>query len=529
MPSDHVPLVESPMVDRSPGIEGILRNPKVIPIAVGLLLLIATAVRLYDIAGPSIWWDEGFSHRWATMPVKDVLRETQNEDFNPPLYYLTLNGWVTLFGDSPTSMRMPSAIASVIAVWLTYLVGCQLTSRGAALCATAAMSIAEFQIVYAHQARCYGLLLMFTLASVYFFLRLLSEWKSLVAIGYVLTTAAMLYLHVYGAFFLAMQCAVVLAIWLTRTPTQLTIKRAIIVQSVLMVLLVPWVLFAMSRAQAAEGSFWIEKPTPRYIGRMIERLAGSLPALVMIIGLAVVAAYGMVKMWRHSDSTFVPPAADRVHPFAPAGAIAFLFTWFLIPHALPIIASIIGTPIYYDRYAIGTTPAMFLLAAVGLSLIPNQNFRILGPHRTLRLSVGLVFALILVRDLRAEIKNPLNTRADELVQYVEKEAKPGDLIVFDGHSGGGQNTFDYYAHRTDLRKKMIHWSFSEVTQAYTDTLKEYAAGTNNVWVITLDRPQKVAAIKDAMTGEYPYYSRFPKEASLKHMCASRLSKTPFSE
>ncbi|CAN5539760.1 N/A [soil metagenome] len=517
MTADHTTITYAPPAVVDAPTRRSLSAPWAIPVAVGLLLLIATALRLYDIGGPSIWWDEGFSHRWATLPVAQVMHETQNEDYNPPLYYLTLNGWVRFFGDSVTSMRMPSAIASVIAVWLTYVIGCRLTSRGTALCAAAGMTFASFQIVYAHQARCYGLLLMFTLASIYFFLRILAERKFILSACYVLSTAAMLYLHVYGAFFLAMECAVVLAVWISRSPTKLTIKRAIAVQAVLLAMLVPWFMFALSRAKAADGSFWLERPSVRYIARQFERLAGSRSASAIMLLLAVIAAYAMVKLWRQPKPEPMSQPAAPVLPFTPGGAIAFLFSWMFIPHILPIIASHIAAPIYLDRYVIGTTPAMFLLAAVGLSAIPIRGVAI---------ALGVALLAILSFDTLKEMKRPLNVQADELVRYVEKEARPGDLLVFDGHSGGGENTFDYYAKRTDLRKSMIHWSFADVDAKYISKLKEFAAGSECVWVITLDRPQKVNAVRTAMQADYPYVSRFPKEASLIHMCAQRFAKTP---
>ncbi len=388
-------------------------------------MLLAAAVRFYDLGGESIWWDEGFSHRWATMPWREVLHETSTEDFNPPLYYLTLNGWVHLFGDSEASMRVPSAFSSVVAVFLTYLIGRQLVSREAGLFAALAMAVSSYQLVYAQQARSYGIMLMCTLASIYFFLRLMREWKVALIIGYVLATAAMFYTHVYGVFFFMVQGLALLAIWIRRVPTEFSIKRTLVVSGMLLVLLIPWILFAISRTKAAETSFWIQPPTIKVVAGAFLRIVGS-GVLVTLIGVfCLLAAIVLVSAWKKPES---PSDVQPVNSFTPVGSLIFLFAWVIVPHAVPLVLSYIGNPIYYHRYTIPMAPALYILAAVGLFSIRWSMIR----------NVAILATLAaMTMDLVREVTGPNNTVAKQLAAYVDQTAKPGDLIVFDGHSGGG--------------------------------------------------------------------------------------------
>ncbi len=492
-------------------------RPRALPFGLIALIVVGALLRFYHIGGPAIWWDEGFSHRWATLPVKTVINETSTEDFNPPLYYLMLNGWVRVFGDSEASMRTPSAICSILAIWLTYLIGRQLLRHSVALLAAGCMAVSSFQVFYAQQARSYGLMLVFSLASMYFFVRLIRERNPGVVAGYLVCTAATLYAHVYGIFFLMAQCLVVLTLWVRREKTELTIVRGVLIQLALGVLLIPWLLFALSRAAAADAAFWIEKPTPLFLLREFRKFTGSRVAMGVAIVFLVFTFVTVMLDWRRDQPAQL--TRNEGKPFSPIGAMAFLLTWFAVPHIVPIVMSFALHPIYVHRYAIGTSPAMYLMVAAGICWLRP---------RPAAVAAGCVFVGVLVTDTIKSVQAPDNIAARTLVEYVDQTATPADVIVFDYHSGGGRNTFDYYSKRSDLQKGFIEWAFAPLTPRYIELLNEQAHAAGIVWLITLDRPAKVRLVTAEMRKTYPYVTRFPGKPSA-HMVAIRCGKTPPSE
>ncbi len=484
-----------------------------IPLGLIALIVLGALLRFYHIGGSAIWWDEGFSHRWATLPIKTVLHETSTEDFNPPLYYLMLNGWVRVFGDSEASMRAPSAICSIIAIWLTYLIGRQLLRHSVAMLAAGCMAVAPFQVFYAQQARSYGLMLVFSLTSMYFFVRLIREKNAGVVVGYLLCTAATLYAHVYGVFFLMAQCLVVLTLWVRREKTELTISRGVMIQLALGVLLIPWLLFALNRAAAADAGFWIEKPSVGFLLRESRKLTGSRVAMGVTVVFLLFTLVTVLLDWRYNRK--IQQSRGEGKPFSPIGAFALLLTWFLVPHVVPIAMSYVMHPIYVHRYAIGTLPAMYLLVAAGICWLRP---------RPVSVAAGCVFFGVLVTDMIKLVQAPDNHAARTLAAYVDKTATPNDVLVFDYHSGGGRNTFDYYSKRTDLQKGFIEWAFAPLTTRYIELLKEQAHDADTVWLITLDRAPKVRLVMNEMRSDYPYITRYPGKTSA-HMVAIRCSKT----
>ena len=159
------------------------------------VLLLAAAVRVNELGETGFWFDElaslsvahgwgarlmqtpkgwgvlppepPFLHRSARLPMRNVFSSLAVGEVNPPLYFLLLRGWETLFGDGARAVRAMSVCLSVVAVALLYAVARQHTSTSRALVACLLMALAGPQVEFAQEARPYVLLLVETLAAVW--------------------------------------------------------------------------------------------------------------------------------------------------------------------------------------------------------------------------------------------------------------------------------------------------------------------------------------------------------------------------
>ena len=132
-----------------------------------------------------------------------------DQEATPPLYYLL--AWVSQhLGDSSTWLRLPSLLAGLAAIPLTYLLGLRLTSRPASLVATAVMALSPFLIFYATEARTYSVSMLMCLVSTYALVRATDDddaerrWW----VVYAVFTAAAMYSHYTSIFLLIGQ-----AVW----------------------------------------------------------------------------------------------------------------------------------------------------------------------------------------------------------------------------------------------------------------------------------------------------------------------------
>ncbi|HEY1684142.1 MAG TPA: glycosyltransferase family 39 protein [Tepidisphaeraceae bacterium] len=148
-----------------------------------VILLIAAAVRFYGLGRASFWYDEFGSLEASTGRGLAQLRLRANQiiahptdltslqdappfwkiwssldlDNHPPLYFLVLRFTRDVLGDSEWTVRLPSAVFSLVAVIFFYLiVRAQLNEKGA-LAATSLMAIAGSQVSLAQEARPYSM------------------------------------------------------------------------------------------------------------------------------------------------------------------------------------------------------------------------------------------------------------------------------------------------------------------------------------------------------------------------------------
>jgi 4-amino-4-deoxy-L-arabinose transferase-like glycosyltransferase len=122
-----------------------------------LILFLAFAVRFHLLGAQSLWNDEGSSYVQATRSLSDIAANAAR-DIHPPGYYWLLHLWRLFTGDTEFALRSLSALASVLAVALTYTLGKRLYSPAAGLAAALLVTLNTFQIYYAQEARMYALL-----------------------------------------------------------------------------------------------------------------------------------------------------------------------------------------------------------------------------------------------------------------------------------------------------------------------------------------------------------------------------------
>ena len=98
-----------------------------------LIGVVAAAVLLRSphLTQRSVWFDEACSWRTARFPVAQMIRSNV-QDVHPPLYFLILKCWMTVFGDSTLALRSLSVLFGALTVSGMYLFGRELHKQPAA-------------------------------------------------------------------------------------------------------------------------------------------------------------------------------------------------------------------------------------------------------------------------------------------------------------------------------------------------------------------------------------------------------------
>jgi uncharacterized membrane protein len=123
-----------------------------------VIVAVGAALRLLWLGAAEFWYDEASSVLFARLPFWQMVQVTAT-DTHPPLFYAVLWAWGRVFGWGEWSMRLPSMLASTAALWVVWQTSGALgLGRGVRLVGLSILAVAQTQLIYAQEARMYGLL-----------------------------------------------------------------------------------------------------------------------------------------------------------------------------------------------------------------------------------------------------------------------------------------------------------------------------------------------------------------------------------
>jgi len=133
-----------------------------------LILLAGIILRLISL-NQSLWLDEATSALVAKMPITDIFTKFLPGDFHPPLYYLILKYWSSVFGYSEVSLRIPSVIFGVLTIYVSYLIAKDIFDKKTAIVSSLFIATSGLAVYYSQEARMYCLALLLVSVSIYLF------------------------------------------------------------------------------------------------------------------------------------------------------------------------------------------------------------------------------------------------------------------------------------------------------------------------------------------------------------------------
>jgi len=412
------------------------------------ILFLGTFLRVYQLGTESLWRDEGWSTWFASLGSPSEIVEQSKTDNNFPTYYLILRYWIGLFGDSEFSVRFPSALAGVLAVFAIYKVGQLLFGRSTGLIASLLLTLSPFHIAYSQEARVYSFMTLLAVLSFYFFLEVLAKPNAAARTGYVLSTTTLVYCHVYGLFIVLAQNIYYLTTaflgkaFRSRDGTRPGSGGWVLLQALLLVLYVPACILLVGWISSPTGRAWITLPSLSSVYFDFIAYSGSRWLLILLLTFSLLAVIGLLKSGAGSK-------------------LYLLLLWLLTPVALPIAISIFSTPIFFRRYAIVATPALYLLAAKGVEVASDAFSRAAFLSKIPRAfranAVRLIVAATLIVLSSAVLWNYFDrvnkAQWREAAQYMDARLLTNDLVLV--YPEKALPVFVHYSDRTDVRKEPL--------------------------------------------------------------------------
>jgi mannosyltransferase len=475
-----------------------------------LILLLGLFLRIYNITGESLWLDEGYSVKRAKLGILQIIQELYG-NVHPPFYFFILHSWMNLFGDSEFSIRFLSAIFGSLALFMIYRVGSLIFDKHVGLISSLILALSTFHIQYSQEVRGYSLMVLLTLLSMYFLMRLLRGSNNKLMACYVISSALLLYTHNFGLFIIAAQNIYVLGSFaLSKNKPGLNLHRWILLQAIVSVLYLPWLFILIHQIMYNTiYLFWIPEPTLTLIKYSLEEYAGSPSLFWSFIVLSFLAILPYKFFFENRTTKDVSSLAEHHLSGARISAVnstIFLLTWLLSPIVFPFIVSLLLKPIYVTRYTISASVAFYILTARGMQSIHIRYVKY------------IVLALIIIFSfgpLKTYYTKPHKQPWREVTKYVEMKAMPGDLLIFYPEwpgVGPMEAVFNYYSKRTDLYKKPFIVN-GEVTKDITPAVE----GHKRIWLILSlgENPDEFKKSFGQLTYSLSDYKKFDGEKSLE--------------
>lgn len=419
--------------------------------AMAALILLAFALRFYRLDGQSLWYDEGVTAMVAQRGLADLTRWTAG-DIQPPLYYYLVAGWGRLAGWGELSLRMPSALAGVLAVPLLAALALRLArQRTVALLAALLAAVHPLLVYYGQEARMYPLLIALAVLTGYLLARLADSpgpvrrlWAA-----YVVVATAAVYTHYFAFFFLAGLGGAYLLDRL-RLQRQHVARAFWYANGLVLLLYLPW-FGAMFTRLRVDRSYWagVLKLAEALADVAVSFTSGETVdeqlARWLLIGYGAVTVLALYRLWRHREQS--------------GRLLLYGMVWVLAPVAA-VLALAMNVPKFNARYVMVALPGLLLLFAGGLGInlaqLPvraqtGDDRRADGLRRaavdspllcgvaTIFLLAGLLFAVV------NWYVNPAFTKDEwrQVVTFLRERLQPDEQVVL--VSGHAWPVWDYYA------------------------------------------------------------------------------------
>lgn len=375
-----------------------------------VITLLGSALRLYQIGTQSLWFDELLSVTISKLNLATVI--TSPASIDPPLYYILLHLWLGL-GHDDSIVRLLSALPEILAIPAMYVLGRKMFNVQVALVATSIFAVAPLQIFYSQEARMYAFLILFSILSIWAYVRAVESNQKRDWALWVLASVLSLYTHTIAVLLLFVFDLDALTHWrISKRPIQPVVASNITIGLFLM----PSFILLLQKLSWLLPALWLQRPTilQPLITFYVFMFSYSLPFPANMIALFIMLsalAFLSLAVWR---------ALQRRGSRERANLSLLSLTLLLPPMILFLISQ--WRSVYIDRLLLGSSPALYLLLAWGIV----QSDR----RYVLRICAVVAFPFVLFSLLNyytqpEYAKTPLR----QAIQYVETHRTPGELVV----------------------------------------------------------------------------------------------------
>ncbi len=417
-----------------------------------------------------IWNDEVYSAAYASHSIPRLL-ELVKWDSHPPLYYIMLSMYISVFGKSLFSLRLFSALGIFALALLGVGPVRKIFGNKAGMIFAFLVFTTPVCLSYGQEIRMYSWAAFFVTGSMLFgYIALTGPLtKNWIIYGMFLTAAGLTH---YYAMMAAVFINASIGIAILAQKNRQKILKYSIVSAAVTALCIPAFVHLVRYVAKSGGVQWIPRPTLNTVVSMLaypfsgkNSISESFLPLAVFIVLSLAGVYGIYAGRKGKKQDAIVPAVSLLTYF---GVIIF-----------GIVYSLMIKPAIVARYTVLLIGLFLLATAYAFSKL----------RRTAAVTACLVVFLACLPQLAAIEKNRYNGPVSETVSYIKENIRPDDcfihtdvctMSVFSYYfSGYRQFVYDGY-----IKENRQEWPFAPDTEVtWGPDLDKFLYGKKNIWIV----------------------------------------------
>jgi 4-amino-4-deoxy-L-arabinose transferase-like glycosyltransferase len=364
-------------------------------------------VVLRFVSPTALWLDEAQSVAIARSDLAGLF-EGLRQDGAPPLYYLLLHGWMSVFGTSAVAVRALSGVFSVLALPLAWWLGRRLGGPRVATALVLLLATSPFAVRYASETRMYSLVVLLVLLLAAALDRAVRRPGPGSVLAVAVAGAALLLTHYWAAYLLAVVGLVALVGLRRHRAPALRVLTGLVIAGVLFL---PW-LPTLRWQTAHTGTPWAA--------------VGGLTSITVALGgwqgggaaVAILLGYALVVMAALALLTVPVGGVVRLGVSRDRERWLLLVGW-LGTLVVAGLASLLTSSGVSARYSSVAFPVFLALVAVGIAALPGR-----------RAGTAVLIACVL-GGLVLGVQQAARPRTQAAqVATALRTAAPGDTVIF---------------------------------------------------------------------------------------------------
>jgi len=475
------------------------------------ILLLGSALRLYDLGEESFWYDELFWIEQLEQPdLGSALKEAINYNMDPPIYQTFFYFWLKL-GKSEFWTRLPSAFFGILSIYFIFVLASYIYNKKVGLIAAFILSISRINIYYSQEARVYSFFVFMVIISYYLFLLAIDNRQRKQYIFYLLSLIVLLHTHYYGVFVVFSQ--LLYLIWSYRRKLRF-LKKFLLAYLASFASFIPWLIVYFNSTPMVEGLTHgrISMPKPSFFLFLLERFSPSnselFPTSLLFnqsvsfsLGGALfllLFLFGMVKIVKNKEQV--------------------LLFWFFIPLVVSYCFSLLFFPIINfltARYLLFISIPFCILIANSIFKIKNKLRKMLTHFPSnrlysiiyilLKISLVIFIVVVSINPLYSYYAEDIKTPWKDISLYIEENSHADDKIILN-LPYYSENVFNHYF-KKNLVMKEVEFEFilEEDERGYQDAKKALKLPDKlgkRVWVLSLRYSRQKDIVKEGMEKDY---------------------------